>query len=152
MLEKYRCKIVKREDEHTRADCEFGDEDNYTIEPIFGGFPEGALAIARQFGPNETDDESDRNVHLIVIEKRHIVDELKDFLSSTRNKMEVEHSVGKEFDITYKFEKESHGWLRVEGIYKQGEKPSIIKDNTVEILIHKDVVPFMKQIVDQNFT
>lgn len=147
MVEKYQCKIVAITEGHTRADCEFGDEDNYTIEPIFAYFPQGALVIARQFGPNETDDESDRNVHLITIEERYIIDKLKDFLNSTRKEMVVEHNVSKEFDITYRFEKESHGWLRAEETYKQGGKVS-----TIDILIHKDVVPFMKQIVDQNFT
>lgn len=61
--------------------------------------------------------------------------------------MVVEHNVSKEFDITYRFEKESHGWLRAEETYRQG---GVV--NTIDILIHKDVVPFMKQIIDQNFT
>ena len=146
MTNKYECKIVKGKDGHTRAECKFDDEDNYMIVPDFGNFPEGGLAISRQFGPNETDEESDKNVHVIVIEKRDIVDRLKDFLNSTRKEMVAEHIVAKDFDIIYRFEKEYHGWLRAEATYKQGGKVSI-----VDILIHKDVVPSMKMIINQNF-
>lgn len=146
MTNKYECKIVKMKDGHTYAECEFDDEDNYMIQPDFSNFPEGGLAIARQFGPNETDKEGDKNVHVIVIEKRDIVDKLKDFLNSTRKEMVAEHIVAKDFDIIYRFEKESHGWLRAEATHKQDGRVSI-----VDILIHKDVVPSMKMIINQNF-
>ena len=147
MTKKYECKVITGSDGHTRAECESGDiEDSYTIEPDFSNFPQGGLAIARQFGPNETEDEANRNVHAIVIEKRDIVDKLKDFLKSTRKTLTAEHVVDKDFTISYKFEKESHGWLRAEMTTRLGGEES-----TTDILIHKDVVPFMVRIVDQNF-
>lgn len=147
MVKKYECNIVTMKDGHTYAECNGGDEDWYMVEPDFNNFPQGGLAIVRQFGPNETEDEGDKNVLGIVIEERYIVDELKDFLGSTRNEMESVHRIRKGYDITYRFKKESHGWLRIERVYSQDGNV-----NTIDLLMHKDVVPIMKQIVDQNFT
>jgi hypothetical protein len=136
---RYECKITTGRDGHTYAQCGI-EEDNYIIQPDFSNFPRGGLAIGRQFGPNETEEESE-NVDAVHIEKREIVDKLKDFLSSSDQMMTAEDIVREDFIIKYKFMKESHGWLKVE----------MYGDLLGKVLIHKDIVPVMKKIIDENF-
>lgn len=145
MINKYECKIATDSSGHTYVKCEAGEDDNYIIEPDFDNFHQGGLAIARQFGPDETEYENERNNQLIVIEERDIVDKLKGFLNSTVEEMSTGHLI-KEFDVAYKFRKESRGWLRVEKSWRQGNHA-----HTTDILIHKDVVPFIQKIINGNF-
>lgn len=64
--------------------------------------------------------------------------------NSTRGSLAV-GSTRKELNVYYRFTKESHGWLRVE---ETSENPNV---DTIDILVHKDVVPFMKRVIDENF-
>jgi len=149
MINKYNCKMVTGKDGHIRAECVCGEDDNYVIVPDFNHFLQGSLTIARQFGPNETDDENHRNTQMIVIQERNIIDNLKSFLSSTRKELVVgSGSVRKGLNINFRFTKESHGWLRAE----ETTEKLYVKPSTIYILVHKDVVPFMKQVIDENFT
>lgn len=150
MANKYNCKIVTGKDGHTRhAECVCGEDDNYIIVPDFNNFLQGSLTIAKQFGPNETDDENHRNTQMIVIQDRNIIDDLKSFLNSTRKELIVgSSSARKGVNAHYRFTKESHGWLRAE----EAIEKLYVKASTIDILIHKDVVPFMKQVIDENFT
>ena len=139
MVQKYECVINTVKGGYEYAECKAGDEDWYIFEPDF----EGGFNIARQFGPNDTEEETDRNTHKVVIEERYIVDKFKDFLNSTEKKMITEYNVRKGFDVTYMFEKESHGWLRCVQTMKMDGDEAV-----QDILVHKDVVPYMKKIID----
>lgn len=149
MANRYKCKIVTGKGGHTHAECVCGEDDNYVIVPDFNNFLQGSLTIARQFGPNETDDENHRNTQMIVIQERNIIDNLKSFLSSTRKELVVgSNSIRKGLNVHYRFTKESNGWLRAE----ETTGKLYAKADTIDILIHKDVVPFMKQVIEENFT
>lgn len=138
------------------------DED-FIVESDFENIPAGSLFISFRHGPIETDEENDKNIRLIIMEDRKIVDAFKIFLNNDNEKRcecstkiygrgcpeEGDHYVL----FTFIFERTSDGGLLLK---RTAKWPEALADagfgsNNIEIKLHRSIVQAVKEVVNKNF-